>query len=510
MTRTALVLFVVAILALAGLLLAIGGQSGDAVLTWLGWEVRTTAVAAVLLILSAALLATILWRAVIWLVEAPRRSARTRAEARRRQGAEALTRGFLAVASGDGSEARRLAGRAAGLADETPQLVRILAAQAAEAAGDPAGARAAYAAMLGFPDMRLAAHRGLMQAALDSGDPEEALRHANAAYALARTAPWAWGAVLDAALARADWAAALMLAQGALDRKIVSPLVAGRARAALLAASAASLEASPDPRRRGEALEYAQGAVKARPDFAPGAVMAARLFAADGKAQRGAQVLEAAWKARPHPALWLAYRDLRTDETPRERAQRLAGLAAHNLDHRESRILLAETALIAGDAVAARSAVKALLGEPVTARLAGLFARVAALAADRDEARAWIARGAAAPKEADWSDLDPEGAAFAYAPADWARLAATYAETGELIHPRHERRERTINDLPAIPAAYADSSPFIAAAENGGLPAPIVDDSDFADDLQPTDESEPPPTPAPRGRRALGARAKAR
>ena len=60
-----------------------------------------------------------------------------------------------------------------------------------------------------------------------------------------------------------------------------------------------------------------------QPGFAPGVVMAARLLALDGKMGRAAASLENAWKVAPHPALWLAYRDLRTDETPRERAQRL-------------------------------------------------------------------------------------------------------------------------------------------------------------------------------------------
>jgi HemY protein len=507
MIRAAFALFVIAVLILAVMLAATGGQPGDAVITWLGWEVRTTAVAAVLLILASALAAMLLWRTVIWLVEAPRRSARAREETRRRQGAEALARGFLAVASGDGPEARRLAGRAAGLAEDSPQLVRILAAQAAEAAGDTAAARAAYTAMLGFPEMRLAAHRGLRQLALDAGDAEEALRHASAAYALARTAPWAWRAVLDAALARADWPAALAIVQGALERKIVSPLIAERARAALQAASAAGLDAAADPRRRAEALALVQAAAKARPDFSPGVVVAARLLAGDGKVQRAAQGLETAWKVRPHPALWLAYRDLRTDETPAQRAQRLAGLAALNADHRESRILMVEQALIAGDAAVARAGAQALAKEPLTARLAALFARAAAAAGDRDEARAWIARGQAAPLEPDWSDLDPEGPAFAYAPADWARLVATYAESGELIHPRHERHERSLNDLPAIPAAYALPAPLLAEAD--GLPGPIVDDSDFADDLQPATPPDPPVPTVP-GRRTLGARAKSR
>jgi len=507
MIRTALALLVV--LALSVVAIALTQDAGTAEMTWLHWNVRTTAAAAILLILFFSLAATIFWRALVWIVEAPRRAARARADVRRRQGAEALTRGFLSAAGGDGAEARRQAQRAAGLVDDTPALVRLLSAQAAEAAGDPIAARAAYSAMLGFPEMRLVAHRGLMQAAIAEGDHAEARRHADAAYALARTAPWAWRSALEAKLAGGDWAAALELMKGALERKIVSPLVAERARAALLTASAAGQEDSGDPRALQTAMENAQSAARLRPDFAPATVTAARLLAADGRMARAAQVIEAGWKASPHPALWLAYRDLRTDETPRSRAARLASLAAFNPQTREARILMVEQALIAGDAVGARNAATSLEGEPLTRRLAGLRARAASAIGDRDEARAWIARAAAAPQEPDWSDIDPDGQAFAYSAEDWARLAAAYAETGELIHPRFERRERSISDLPELPAAYAESSPFIGAAETGAPLPPIIDDGDFGEDLQPAGAADPSPnTTAPR--RAFGPRAKPR
>jgi uncharacterized membrane-anchored protein len=97
------------------------------------------------------------------------------------------------------------------------------------------------------------------------------------------------------------------------------------------------------------------------------------------------------------------------------------------------------------------------------------MARVAYANGEADEARAWVARGAAAPQEPDWSDLDPEGRAFAYARDDWARLTVSYAETGELIHPRFERRERTMSELPPLPSAYVESTPFVRAAESGRL-----------------------------------------
>ncbi|CAN7599843.1 hypothetical protein LJR164_004390 [Phenylobacterium sp. LjRoot164] len=498
MIRTAVILFLVAALATA--MLAITGEPGHASVTWLGWRADMTAAAFVLITLFVALSAMLAWRLLVWAAEAPRRAERARAEAKRRQANEVLTRGFVAVAAGDGQEARRLAAKAADLADEAPGLVRVLAAQAAEAAGDAVAAQAAYTAMLSLPDMRLAGRKGLMQLALAQGDQAGATAHAEAAYAEPRTARWAWRAVLEARLEAGDWDGARDLAKGALERKIISPLVADRARAALLAASAAQLEGDADPKRRAQALERAAEAAKLQPGFAPGVVMAARLLSLDGKSGRASQVLENAWKAAPHPALWLAYRDLKTDETPRQRGERLWRLASLNPAERESRILLVERALIAGDPQRAQEAAQGFASEPVTARIAGLFARAAFAAGQPDEARVWMARGVGAPQEPDWSDLDPEGRAFAYQPADWARLVVSFAESGELIHPRHERRERTMSELPELPISYADSAAFLAGHEAVAAAYDIADGA--------YDDDEPPPPPAPRGgeRRPSGRR----
>jgi HemY protein len=453
-----------------------------------------TAATAVLIVFLGTLVGAIGWRTLLWILAAPERAARARDENRRRQAGEALTRGFLAAAAGDGSEARRLALKAADLAEDSPGLVRVLAAQAAEAAGDPVAAEAAYSAMLAAPDMRLAGLKGLMQVALAQGERPMALQYAEQAYAQTRTARWAWRALLEDRLEAADWTAALDLVKSALDRKIVPPVAADRARAALLAARAAELEHSPEPKVRDQALDQAVEAAKLQPGFAPGVVMAARLLAADGKAGRAESVIEQAWKTAPHPALWLAYRDLKTAETPRERALRLAALAAVNPSHRESHILQVELALIAGDAPAARAAAQALEAEPVTARTAGLLARVAYALGEPDEARLWMARGLSAPAEPDWSDLDPEGRAFAYQPADWARLVSTYAETGELIHPRFERQERSLSELPELPLSYADSAAFLQAEGHETLLHP-AEDHGFAEE-EPAD----PGGPAPRRR----------
>ncbi len=416
-----------------------------------------------------------------WLVETPARQAAARAEARRRRGMEALGRGFLAAAAGDGSEARRLAQQAGELVEDAPALVRILAAQAAEAAGDAAAAQAAYAAMLGFPEMRLAGHRGLMQGAAAQGDHEAALRHAKAAYGLARTSRWAWRALLESRLEGGDWAAALELVSGALERKIVSPISADRARAALLAASAASLEAAGDP----GALEFATQSAKLDIGFPPGAVIAARLLIADNSPKRATALIEQAWKTRPHPALFLLWRDLKMAENPEARAIRLGELAALNPSNRESRFVAAEQALLNRDPAAARTFARAPGRTPggcAALRPDGphrLRRRKRRRGPRLDGARRHGPAGSRLdrprPKRPGLRPMRPLGLGA-------ARLR-TYAETGELIHPR----------LLSPPRAHPDRTPRTAR----GLRTPP---------RQHTPRHPGPGPPRPRPRRRLGPR----
>ena len=72
---------------------------------------------------------------------------------------------------------------------------------------------------------------------------------------------------------------------------------------------------------------------------------------------------------------------------------------------------------------------------------------------------------------------------------------ASYAETGELIHPRYERRERGLGELPDLPISYADSTPFVGSEAVEPAPYPIAEG--FYED----DDPPPPPPPAPAPRR---------
>jgi HemY protein len=203
-----------------------------------------------------------------------------------------------------------------------------------------------------------------------------------------------------------------------------------------MAAQAAKLERE---RRADKAADMAQKAFRTAPGFAPAAALSARLLVGEGKAERAASILEEAWENSPHPALAHAYRDLMPGEAREARSERMRALAERRRDHRESRIVLAELAMEKGDWGAAQSALDDAYRENPSSRICILFAQVARARNDENAARTWLAQAAAAPREADWSDLDPEGPAFLYDESDWARLVYVFGDSGQLVHPRMER-----------------------------------------------------------------------
>ena len=509
MIRTVLILL--GITALVALALAGISDAGQASLVWLGYRVDTSASAAVIIVGVMAFCAVSFWNIALWLSRSPQRAERARARARRKQGDETLTRGFLAVASGDGVDARRQAAKALDVCDNIA-LVRILTAMAAEQSGDDVATRTAYSAMLNVPELKLAGLKGLMQLAKSQGEKAEAVKLATEAYNQSKPAMWAFETLFEARLEAGEWAEALDLIDGALNRKLISPLFSERAKASLMAASAARLETSDDSQMRDQALDYAQRAAKLQPAFTPAAIIAARLLGKAGKMGRAEDVLEAAWAAHPHPAIWLTYRDIVSSETPKERARRLQGLIDRNKTHRESRMLQLERALLTGAKPDIATAMAALAddaaGDRLTKRMSGLMSRAAQALGDLDAARTWVAQAATAKGEPEWSDIDAEAKAFAYSASDWSDLILTFARNATLAHPRYERGEKGLPEVPEL-SRYVPSMPFIKATRKTAAgrvnPIPQPDDPgdyDTAITGQDLDVVEVPLAKAARPRRA--------
>lgn len=470
-------------MALALLAVTASGEPGVLTAEWLGWRLDTSAAAGAVLMGVLALLAVGFWRLVIWIGEAPQRAARLRNEARRRDSYAALARGYLALAAGDAEEARRMARRATDAAEDAPVLAGLLSAQTAELSQEEAAARAAYEALLAYPDAQGMARQGLARLSWRAGDRSGALEQARAGEVAGRGGAWAWRMQFDDRLEAGDWEGALALLAGPGAKRALATDKTARARAALLTVRA--MEAGAEAQAR--------DAVKAAglsPDFAPAAVLAARLEAQAGRPGRGEVLLLKAWKARPHPSLAVAYRDLRPDETPAERAKRYARMIVRCPDHPESRALAVERALLVGDAAAIDAAVAGLDQAPDHARWLDLKARAAWANGRVAEARTLAARAAEAPDDTG-SDLET----FDYDRGGWIRLITAWTDEAELAT-AFEPQARPPRFVPqpvepsAEPPAVADDEPVWRAPDDPG-------DWDEADEPASADAPDDTTTTAP-------------
>lgn len=202
MIRFVLAITVAVMTAFLGAFLAL--NPGRAVFEFLGERMEMPFVVAVaILFVSTFLLFVAIW-AVYKLWTSPDKFKNLYARRRKEQGFDALERALIASAAGDGETAVRQAARADALLDR-PALSQLLAARAAEAAGNLEGAEDHYQTLLEDPKTRVVARRGLAQLAHDRADHELTIEHATDAFEKAKGARWAFDALFDAQVAQADW-----------------------------------------------------------------------------------------------------------------------------------------------------------------------------------------------------------------------------------------------------------------------------------------------------------------
>ena len=449
MLRVALLLIIAVAAALVSWQVITTDQ-GTVEITWFGTEVTTSALFGLLVLVLAIAVALPLLRLLMFLMDAPGRVGKASQRAKVRRGQEALALGLIAAEAGEFEEARRHADKAEDLIDE-PRLALLLQARAAEVSGDTAAAERAYAGMLQNEDTEVLGRKGLMAAALKRGDRVAARAHAEAALKASKTATWPFQYAFDLAVQQGDWENAIETLDAGDKRKQIEDKVAKRRRAVLMSAQAQKLERE---RRADKAAEMAQKAFRMAPSFAPAGALAARLLVGEGKAERAAAILEEAWENGPHPALAHAYRDLTPGESREARSERMRAFAERRRDSRETKIVLAELAMERADWGGAQAALEDAYRENPSSRICILFAQVARGRGDENAARTWLAQAAAAPREADWSDLDPEGPAFLYDDGDWARMVYVYGDGGQLVHPRMERGHNdALGPVLALPTA---------------------------------------------------------
>lgn len=391
-------LYLVLVATFASSAVWIVNRPGDIVVNWQGYRIETSVAVLMAAVVAIACLTVILWNVMRWILAGPEAFALFRRNRRRAKGYDAIARGVVAVGTGDARRAGKEASEARKLLGKEP-LTLVLAAQAAQLAGDRAGAEAAFRAMAEKPETRSLGLRGLFIEAERRGDRAAAKALAQEAARQSPETPWAGQALFDYQSAEHDWAGALTTLERLGANRLIDKADVRRKRAVLLTAQAMD-GASADSAL---AIKRAREAHSLAPDFVPAAALAGKLLAEQGDIRKASKIVDATWARSPHPDLAEVYVHVRPGDAARDKLKRARVLSDRAPTEPEGLIAVARAAMAARELDVARAAIEKLLSIRPSARACMLMAELEEIQhGESGRSREWLGRAIRAPRDPAW------------------------------------------------------------------------------------------------------------
>ncbi len=413
-------IFLIFVLALAAGFAWLADRPGDMLITFGGYQYRVSLMVAAVAVTAMIAAVMITWWLIKSIWNSPYTISRYFRVRQRDRGYQALSTGMVAAGAGDAALARKMNKQAAKLIrSETEPLIHLLDAQASLLEGDHEAARDKFERMLDDPEMRLLGLRGLYLEAERQGNRTAAQHYAARAADVAPQLQWASESTLEEKAARGDWDGALKLIDAQASTRQIERDAANRRRAVLLTAKAEELFDSDPAAAKAAAIE----ANRLRPDFAPAAVAAARVLFKQDDIRKGAKLLEAAWKAEPHPEIAELYTHARHGDAVHDRLKRARKLQSLKQNNVESALAVARAALDAQEFSEAREAADAAIRLEPREGAYLLLADIEELeTGDQGRVRQLLSKAVRAPR-------DPAWVADGYVSEHWAPISPV---TGKL------------------------------------------------------------------------------
>jgi HemY protein len=373
-------------------------QPGDLTLRWLGYEIQTSLMAALITISIIALVLWIVWSVLLWLLDRPGALGSWFKSRRQKKGRDALSSGLIAVAAGDKDAAQANAKVAVSVLGSDP-MAKLLDAQAAQMRGDSNRVRQLFEEMTQQPETRLLGLRGLHTEAVKQQDLGRARELAEEAARINPKVNWASKAVLSYQSANEDWPAIARTIDQQKQAKIIDRKEAKAKHAVVLMAQALDQQADNPAKAGSLALE----AHNLEPSLVPAAVMAATHVAQAGNLRKASKILEKTWALVPHPDIAEAYANVRSGDSALDRLKRVTSLTRKS-GGIEAAVALATAAIEAREWKTARKALEPFAHDRPQARICGLMAEIEeGEFGDKGRAREWLSRAVRAPRDPAWT-----------------------------------------------------------------------------------------------------------
>ena len=440
-----ILIFLIVVFALGLGFAWLADRPGDMVVTFGGYQYQVSLMVAAVAVTAVVAAVMIAWWLVKSIWNSPYAIARYFRVRQRDRGYQALSTGMIAAGAGDAALARKMNKQAAKLIrSDTEPLIHLLDAQASLLEGDHDTAREKFERMLDDPEMRLLGLRGLYLEAERLGDRSAARHYAGRAADIAPQLGWAIDSTLEEKTASGDWDGALKLIDAQKSTRQVERDVINRRRAVLLTAKAQDLLDTDLSAAKAAAVE----ANRLAPDFPPAAVVAAKALFRQNDIRKGAKILEAAWKAEPHPDVADLYVHARPGDAGHDRLSRAQKLQSLRQNNVESSLAVARAALDAQEFKIAREAAEAAIRmqpregayliladiEEAETGNQGLVRQLLAKAVRASRDPAWVADGFVSERWAPVSPVTGKLDAFEWR-VPMERLGQLIEQEDQQVHP---------------------------------------------------------------------------
>ncbi len=286
--------FLIKVVVVLAAVIWLAERPGNVTVEWQDYQISTTVGVLLLIVVLVAIAYSGFDNLVRILKAAPARLLGTRKERRLEKGLDALTRGFIGVASGDAVVARQEAKRADRYLKSVP-LRHLLSAQAAQLSGDEKKAKKVYQNMLLEDQTRHLGLRGLLMQARRDGDEDSAQAIVEEAHEKGMKTPWVLNALFDLQTRAKDWEKALITVREIEKTAMWEKQKINNQRAVLYLALA---DVQADHWQENVAKAYAQD-----PTFPPVVARQAESLLEQNKQRKARSVIMDAWKVNPHPML---------------------------------------------------------------------------------------------------------------------------------------------------------------------------------------------------------------
>lgn len=390
--------FLIRLALIVALAVWLADRPGTAHIVWHDYVIETSAAVLGLAALGVGIVFYLLFRLWHLIKHGPERWKLHRKLQKLRRGHEELSKGLIAIASGDAAEAGKLSLNARKHLGTTIET-QMLQAQAAQLAGDYRSAKNIYSSLAANPPSALLGYRGLIMDARREQDWAEVDQLVEKLRNVKPKTPWLNLIDFERFTRRRLWEDATQALDKAVQARLVDPARGRHWRAVLLLATAHSYAKQGQQQ---SALALAEKAARLEPHWTPALIALTQQQMQSGQHRAAARTIEKHWPKSSHPSLAMLYRD--GHDNPLDHYRYMEKLCRNQEDSATNRMALAEAALAADIWGEARRHLMALISHnQATQSTFKLLARLERReTGDEQAAMQWMMKALEAPPDSVW------------------------------------------------------------------------------------------------------------